>query len=201
MQWVQEHSVHGLQVGDRKSTCQSNLMGAYVLTSEKAEKQPLLLIPLMISSAFLLVSETTISAYTRMHTGVIQRKFVGQTSKDPAVGIRSLQRGWCIILYQGQMLTSIVPVYTAWARPLRHKVYSTMHDDVYICREDGLVRLVEIDQADKLLVKTTSPAGALRGFIGTAFASLDLPPNSKYDMLIAGGDMSLGGIYLVSQDF
>ena len=99
-----------------------------------------------------------------------------------------------------QKLTSLVPVCTAWARPVRTKSYSSMHDDVYICREDGLLRFVEIDQTDQLLIKTTSPAGALRGFIGTAFASLDLSVNSSHDMLIAGGDMSEGGIYLVSSE-
>ena len=72
-----------------------------------------------------------------------------------------------------------------------------MHDSLYIAREDGLIRYVEIDQQDQLLIKTTSKAGNLQRYIGTAFASLDVGMNSN-DLLIAGGDTSNGGIYSVS---
>ena len=39
-------------------------------------------------------------------------------------------------------------------------------------------------------------AGQLDGRIGTAFASLDLGENAK-DMLVYGGEMSGGGLFMV----
>lgn len=62
-----------------------------------------------------------------------------------------------------------------------------------------MVRFIEIDLEDQLLLKTISPGGQLRGFVGTAFACLDLGIGNAYDMIIAGGHMGMGGVYLVSQ--
>lgn len=62
-----------------------------------------------------------------------------------------------------------------------------------------MLRLIEIDEADQLLLKTSSPVGKIHGFVGTAFACLDLGVGVKYDMVIAGGHMGPGGVYLVSQ--
>ena len=68
---------------------------------------------------------------------------------------------------------------------------------LYICRQDGLVWYLELDDNDDPLVRTTSHAGSLRGYIGTAFASLDIGVNTN-DLLIAGGESSSGGLYMVS---
>lgn len=79
---------------------------------------------------------------------------------------------------------------------MRTERYTSRQDDVYICTEQGVVYFVNIDQRDELLVRTTCPVGALRGRISTAFASLDLGGNQS-EVLIAAGDDSIGGMYLV----
>ena len=55
----------------------------------------------------------------------------------------------------------------------------------------------EFETRPPSLHKTNEGVGMLRGFVGTAFASLDLGVN-QYDMLVAGGDMSVGGLSVVS---
>lgn len=71
-----------------------------------------------------------------------------------------------------------------------------MHHGLYICREDGLLRYLEIGQGDELVLQTSSRAGTLPCHVTTAFASLDLGVR-HYDILMAGGHMSQGGFYLV----
>ena len=95
-------------------------------------------------------------------------------------------------------MTRLAPACTAWAKAVRYKSYK--HDDVYIVRQDGHVRLIEIDEADQLLLKTTSPAGDIHNPVGTAFACLDVGLRNAPDMIIAGGYMGMGGVYLVSHD-
>ncbi|KAI9886682.1 MAG: hypothetical protein M1823_001526 [Watsoniomyces obsoletus] len=145
--------------------------------------QPLLLIPLIIPSVFLLVHERIVIGYTGILSGSVDQKFRVPIADVPPGGDGWLQR---------------TPRCTSWARPVRTERHSAQHDALYIAREDGMVHYLEIDRGDSL-INTTSAAGALRTYIGTAFASLDLPLKTN-DMLIAGGDTSAGGHYFVSQN-
>jgi Mono-functional DNA-alkylating methyl methanesulfonate N-term len=79
---------------------------------------------------------------------------------------------------------------------VRTEKYASKHDDIFISREDGLVLFAEINSDDPFHLHASMCAGPLGCNIDTAFASLDLGMN-RDDLLIAGGDMSVGGLYLV----
>jgi hypothetical protein len=65
----------------------------------------------------------------------------------------------------------------------------------YTYVEDGMVRFLEISEESEIMVDASMKAGILGCDIDTAFASLDLGLD-RDDLLIAGGDMSDGGLYL-----
>jgi Mono-functional DNA-alkylating methyl methanesulfonate N-term len=66
-----------------------------------------------------------------------------------------------------------------------------------VCREDGVVLFIEIDGTDAMLLKTAMRGGTLGCDVDTAFACLDTGLDGP-DLLIAGGDMCSGGLYIVS---
>lgn len=143
------------------------------------EQLPLLLIPLTISSAFMLICEKTISVYQGVLTGLATPKSISFHSKDAPIRPGSSRRA---------------PLWTYWARPVRREAHTSKHDDLYICREDGIVRFLEISQENDIMVDASMKAGILGCNIDTAFASLDLGLD-RDDLLFAGGDMSNGGLY------
>ncbi|KAI9831765.1 MAG: hypothetical protein M1819_004662 [Sarea resinae] len=144
------------------------------------EKLPLLFIPLTISSAFMLVCEHTISVYKDILTGTASPKTIPIGSTDAPQYPGSSRRA---------------PLWTHWARPVRREEYSSKHDDLFICREDGIVRFLEISDESEIMVNASMRAGVLSCNIDTAFASLDLGLDRE-DLLISGGDMSPGGLYM-----
>ncbi|PWW76412.1 hypothetical protein C7212DRAFT_187232 [Tuber magnatum] len=85
---------------------------------------------------------------------------------------------------------------TSWARPLRTPQYAYDHDDMYLAMEDGDIYFLEVDTQGPNLIQLANKACRLDCSIGTAFASLDFGLN-KNDMLVAGGEMSSGGVYLL----
>ncbi|KAH0538052.1 hypothetical protein FGG08_005314 [Glutinoglossum americanum] len=153
--------------------------GNHGLRLSDRDRMPLLLIPLTISPAFLLVSECTIAVYKLEDVleGGSKPRFRGEFPKDPK-----------------DPVAGRLP--TAWARPVRTERYASKHDDIFISREDGLVLFAEINSDDPFHLHASMCAGPLGCNIDTAFASLDLGMN-RDDLLIAGGDMSVGGLYLV----
>ncbi|KAF8544951.1 mono-functional DNA-alkylating methyl methanesulfonate N-term-domain-containing protein, partial [Trichophaea hybrida] len=87
----------------------------------------------------------------------------------------------------------------AWARPYRHPKYSGFHDDMYLAMENGDIYYMEVEetQSNNALVQATSKASFLKCSIGTAFAVLDNGLGND-DRIVAGGEMSSGGIYLLN---
>ena len=128
----------------------------------------------------MLICEKTISVYRDVLTGNATRKSISFHSKDPPIRPGSSRRP---------------PLWTYWARPVRREAHTSKHDDLYICREDGLVRFLEISEESEIMVDASMKAGILGCNIDTAFASLDLGLD-RDDLLFAGGDMSNGGLYL-----
>ncbi|KAI9684391.1 MAG: hypothetical protein M1829_002201 [Trizodia sp. TS-e1964] len=88
------------------------------------------------------------------------------------------------------------PLWTAWTRPVRTDKYSSTKDCIYIGREDGLLNYLEMDQDQRPLTPNALKLGLLECNIDTAFASLDLGVD-RDDMLISGGDMGTGALYIV----
>ncbi len=93
-----------------------------------------------------------------------------------------------------------VPVWTSWARPIRTPRHFATRDNLYICREDGLVIYLEIDQDLPILIRTSRQTGIVHSNINTAFASVDTETYSSMmgeEVLIVGGNKTPGGIYWV----
>ena len=152
---------------------------------------PLLLIPLRIPLAFALVCEYKLgvcgdaSEYPHFEQ-VYDLSNDGEQSDEAADD-------------PGNSLG--VPLYTGWARPLRHAAFSKDgNDTVYLCREDGLVRFVEFQNRGSIMKDANTPLGHLRLNVNTAFTVLDhdvdiFPRGSAADVLLVGGHMSNGGLF------
>ena len=70
-------------------------------------------------------------------------------------------------------------------------------DDLYLAMEDGDIYFVEVGLHGPNLVQLVNKASHLNCAIGSAFAALDYGLD-RNDLLVAGGEMSSGGVYLVS---
>jgi len=149
----------------------------------KPRHLPLLLIPLTIRSSFILISETSLAVCKDIMIG--QPKFEDFFSAvDPPT---SFHHGL------GN------PLWTAWARPVRLPYHTDNNDDIFIIREDGFLRCLEIHTEDDL-IKADIHIGSLKTNCGTALASLDYTVGGSKtgDYLITNGDSGAGAAYLVS---
>ncbi|PQE23253.1 thermotolerance protein [Rutstroemia sp. NJR-2017a BVV2] len=148
------------------------------------KEMPLLLIPLRFRTAFILVNERTIEVYEGILHGAPRCIPITDFPRQPTE------------LYQG----SGTPLWTAWAKPVRLSYYSAVNDDVYLVREDGAIRVLEVKSDDDLYVSATFDIGPLKCNVGQAFTCLDYKAGydrSHGDLLVSGGDASFGGTYLV----
>ncbi|QSZ34048.1 hypothetical protein DSL72_005628 [Monilinia vaccinii-corymbosi] len=147
---------------------------------------PLLIIPLRFETAFILVSERSMAVYKGILEGAPEFIPIGSCPREPTE------------LYQG----SDTPLWTAWAKPTRLPYHTAQQDDVYLAREDGWICLLEVnyDNEDPDLMPCLTDVGRMQCNIGTAFTCVDysLDPNVHRhgDVLVSGGDASIGGTYL-----
>ena len=153
---------------------------------------PLLLIPLQISPGFALVSEhklgvcgdIRINEFAQIEDLCDLTKPEREAADDPGNSLGA-------------------PLYTSWARPFRHAGFNARgKDTVYLCREDGLIRLAEFHRNSTMVSSSSTPLGHLRISVNTAFTvvdhDLDLYPGGvAADVLLAGGSMSDGGLFMV----
>ncbi|TAQ91205.1 hypothetical protein B7494_g395 [Chlorociboria aeruginascens] len=152
----------------------------------ESRQMPLLLIPLLLNSAFILVTETSIAVchdflesiphYVENNTDIQD-----QTAFHHGLGS---------------------PHWTAWARPGRRPEWTADHDSIYLAREDGIIRYLELTSNDFL--DSEVDVGELNRNNGTAFTILDPPGKMKVgmaeysgDLLITGGESGVGGTYVV----
>lgn len=155
------------------------------------DQVPLLLVPLQKSTAFMLVSEKRLTVYRDILTGPARSQFVRFHNQEPPQEPGSSKR---------------LPIWTQWARPMRNKAHTELEDNIYICREDGVVHFLEIKDKVGNMLDTTHRAGFLGVNINTSFAAIDmgfkgeiedeLTDADSMDMLIGCGDMSDGGRWL-----
>ena len=151
---------------------------------EESRRMPLLLIPLTIKSAFILVSERSMAICQDILLGTpICIDFNDQL--DPPTPY-----------HHGLGL----PLWTSWTRPIRLPHHTAIRDDIYIAREDGHIKFLEIDSEE--LINADMNIGYFDCNNGTALASLDYEQINNSDrtgdLLITGGDSCDGGTYLVS---
>ena len=144
---------------------------------------PSLLIPFTIDSAFMIMYEKGFAVYKHILTGHAEHAFhklshqIDEPPEEPGNSKR-------------------LPLFTQWARPLRRPALSLNQDDIYLSREDGVVRFLEIkkpDDNDKM-VDSSHKAGKLKTPIGTAFATLSRGLHHN-DLLVVGGDQGSGGLW------
>lgn len=139
------------------------------------ERLPLLLIPLRMSTAFMLVTQQHTTVYTGILTGpATWHKHVLQHYEAPE------QPG----------SSRSLPIFSQWARALRHDDH-VVQDNIYLCREDGVVRFLEISDTSPRLIDSEIK---LNVNINTAFATLHLG-GEYHDLLVVGGDLSSGGLF------
>jgi hypothetical protein len=158
---------------------------------------PSLLIPLTINSSFMLCFERSAVIYSKLLTGEPDKHESSMNTGDLPFGQRSTSFFEHDHRFRSLANRSTAGVHTAWARPIRRQDYSSMCDTIYVCREDGNITYFDLTMgASGPEFRSYGSIGALQGFVGSAFASLDLGV-SHYDMIITGGDMSCGSLSAV----
>ncbi|KAL9104003.1 MAG: hypothetical protein Q9163_001023 [Psora crenata] len=140
---------------------------------------PLLLIPLLAFSGFILFSENKFSTYTGLLTGIPNRYVYESSYTEPVSP--SLRKS---------------PIWVQWARPVRSPSRPESDDNIYICREDGIIRYLDLNYNLPQILAFSHNAGELGTTIDTSFAAIDLGLTA-HDLLIAGGDTSEGGLWLL----
>lgn len=159
------------------------LAEAYVKTLSQIlptdERMPLLLIPTIAFTAFILVCENCISLYRDLLTGT------------PSRYIHKLHE---VFEPEEAGSSKSKPIWVQWARVLRSTTHRAQGDGVYLCREDGIVHFLDIKYGHPSLIDSTHQVGKLDTNIDTSFAVLDIGPHCS-DLLAAGGDGSEGGLW------
>ena len=143
------------------------------------ERLPLLLIPLMKNTAFILVCEKRMVLIKDILTGSFHRFFhrlaAEPEPQEPGVSRRR-------------------PLWVQWARPMRSKKKRPNADYIILCREDGIVQYMVIDHDIKQMIDSKYNVGRLGININTSFATVDLGLYTD-DLLVAAGDESDGGLW------
>lgn len=172
------------QAGKELRTIRAHSHKGYPL--EESHQMPLLVIPLTIRSSFILVSENSMATCNDILLGSPKIVDFDTVIDEPTPFFHGSTR----------------PLWVAWTRPMRRVEHTAVHDDIYIVREDGLVKHLEIQSEDDLIAADNN-IGTLQSNCGTALASLDYsgyainPINTSGDLLIMGGDSCGGGTYLI----
>ncbi|KAL3432396.1 mono-functional DNA-alkylating methyl methanesulfonate N-term-domain-containing protein [Aspergillus tetrazonus] len=137
------------------------------------DRLPTMLIPLTKASSFMLVTTTTMTVYRN------KLDLPGPPIKYPIpVPDREQQKS---------------PLWTRWARPLRNAVYNQMHDDIYLCREDGRIDYLGVGNEGE--VENQIQLGYLFCDVDAAFDILDIGYEGG-DLLLAAGNTGDGGLFV-----
>lgn len=146
---------------------------------------PLHLIPFTITTGFILICENYQAVYYNiLDAGMIANRLHDQNQNQDMKEPGSLKR---------------LPLFTAWARPLRREDWALTNDAFFLCREDGLVIFLEFDR-NSLPKFLRSGVGDMHISVDTGFAVLHPgaegldDANRSYDTLVAAGDMSYGSL-------
>lgn len=133
---------------------------------------PSLIIPLTKSTSFLVVTTSLIIMVN--HFTSADMKFVRQPI--PEIDL-SLPMTWA-----------------KWTRPYRHQKYNKSNDDIYLCREDGVILYVNINNTGSIEVHAL---GSLGCDVDGAFDTIDFSdPSHGGDLLIAAGNTGNGGLFV-----
>lgn len=151
------------------------------------DQLPLLLVPLKKSAAFLLVSEKRMTVYRNILTGWAQAFTIPSDKQIP-------EEPGC---------SKLSPLWIQWARSMTTGTHDKDQDNIYLCREDGTVHLLNLDETVEPIFQTIHPIGKLGINVNESFASVNLRFVKGEDqvlgaeILLAGGEMSDGGRWSV----
>lgn len=91
--------------------------------------------------------------------------------------------------------SSLSMTWAKWTRPYRHQKYNKSHDDIYLCREDGVILYVEI--SNNGFIDDVHSLGSLDCDVDGAFDTIDFSdPSHGGDLLIAAGNTGNGGLFI-----
>lgn len=151
------------------------------------DELPLLLVPLKKSAAFLLVSEKRMTIYKNILTGWAQAFTIPSDKENP-------EEPGC---------SKLSPLWIQWARSMATGAHNKDQDNIYLCREDGTVHLLNLDETVEPTFQTIHPVGNLGINVNESFASVNLRFVKGEDhvvgaeILLVGGEMSDGGRWSV----
>lgn len=151
------------------------------------DELPLLLVPLKKSAAFLLVSEKRMTIYKNILTGWAQAFTIPLDKENP-------EEPGC---------SKLSPLWIQWARSMATGAHNKYQDNIYLCREDGTVHLLNLDETIEPTFQTIHPVGNLGVNVNESFASVNLRFVKGEDhvmgaeILLVGGEMSDGGRWSV----
>ncbi|KAI1498641.1 mono-functional DNA-alkylating methyl methanesulfonate N-term-domain-containing protein [Biscogniauxia marginata] len=141
---------------------------------DDAYRMPLLIVPLVVGSAFLIITERITATCSDVLSG------------PPIFVPFDLADRENTLLHHG----THQPLWTAWTRPERKPEFYAHKDVIYLAREDGFINFLEIE--DESGIETSVSMGSVDCNIDSAFASVFDPFG---DVLVAGGDSGPGAIW------
>ncbi|KAK6525651.1 hypothetical protein TWF281_010704 [Arthrobotrys megalospora] len=89
---------------------------------------------------------------------------------------------------------------TAWARPHRNADYAQRNDDFYVVKENGELFWIYVNHSHGSYGPNieTVKSGKLTGAVGTALAFHEIRTPTSSDLLVAAGEGSAGGTYMIT---
>lgn len=148
-----------------------------------ADRLPLMVIPLLFRTSFLLVGESRICTVKNLLTGTPEFLPNDLRVGGEAEGMPTLKRR---------------PVWVQWARPMRAPPFvNSLDDSIYLCREDGMLAYIRINNSIPHLINDSSNAGRLGTNVTGPLAIIDVGPFTD-DFLVLGGDSGVEGHWRLS---
>ncbi|KUJ10314.1 uncharacterized protein LY89DRAFT_740042 [Mollisia scopiformis] len=172
--------VYEWDAGDAITRIKPKSIKGHLLDDQR--QMPLLLIPLVIRSSFVLVYEDFMAVCE------------GMVSNTPKFTINSFHPDYNESTPFHNGVGS--PLWTSWARPFRHKIFLEHSDNIFVAREDGLIKLLHFNNGLNI---EHNNIGQFFANCGTSFASLEFEASDHKsgDLLVMGGDGCSGGTYLL----
>ena len=146
----------------------------------REEYLPSMVIPLLRYNAFIVVRDDALCVYEHILTGTPTRTIHMRERPDPE--------------HTGASKNSLQLVQ--WARPMRSRANNRFKDkdNLYLCREDGMVTFIEIEYGTRNFIMRKHVTGELGVMANSSLALLDVGPCAD-DLLIIGSDSGHGGMW------
>ena len=172
----------------------------HILSAE--EQHPLLLIPITVSSGFLLVCEKRAFLYGNTSQGCWESPWPQNLNDEEINGaINDSEEAESSPQERGS--SHGAPIWTQWSRPTRRADWFAKCDAIYVCREDGVVKYLLIESNGRRPTISKCRVGNIKSNVDSALACIDNGTGGTWhedgkeseDVLVAGGSMGDGALY------